>query len=257
MIKKCTVGENKMEIRIAVVDDSEADRNRMIAELRRYFYMISDHQLILYSFRSSEEFISDEAYRSFHAVFLDIFMDGMTGIELGKKLRADNPILAIVFVTSSPDMYASAAPLGMFDYLQKPFEAERLNLLLDRMLAYLPMVSKRNDQIVSIRIPRGKVHISLSDIICVLSNNHTTEVYAANREMIQSNMKYSELAELLKTDTRFLECNRGVTVNMEHIVSMTDKVYVSNGLELPIKVRERAKLLSIFSDFSIHRMTEF
>ena len=37
---------------------------------------------------------------------------------------------------------------------------------------------------------------------------------------------------------------------------MTDKVYVSNGLELPIKVRVRSRLLSIFSNYSIHKMTE-
>ena len=246
-----------MDIRIAIIDDSETDKDKLIHEIQSYFQLQRNHRLILSSFGSSEAFMADAAYQSFHAVFLDIFMDGMTGIELGKQLRADNPVLAIVFVTSSPDMYAAAAPLGMFDYLQKPFEADRLHAVLDRMIAYLPMVSSRMEQTVSIKIPHGEVQLRLSDIICVLSNNHTTEVYVVNCETIQSNMKYSKIAELLKSDTRFLECNRGVSVNMEYIVSMTDKVYMSNGLELPIKVRERAKLLSVFSNFSIHRMTEY
>lgn len=245
-----------MDIRIAVVDNSEKDRERLTSALRERFSANNSHRLMLYSFGNSEEFMADSACRSFNAVFLDIFMDGMTGIELAERLRADDPILAIVFVTSSPDMYAAAAPLGMFDYLQKPFETDRLDALVGRLLAYLPMVSTRAEQTVSIRVPHREVRLRLSEIICILSNDHVTEIYAENREMIQSNMKFGEIAALLiNSDSRFLECNRGIIVNMDHIISMTDKVNMSNGLTLPIKVRDRARLLAVFSDFSVHRMT--
>ena len=110
-----------MEIKIAVVDDLSADREEMIGQIHEYFSRHDEHHLILHSFSNSEEFLAEEARGTFHAVFLDIFMSGMTGIELGKLLREENPILAIVFVTSSPDMYSAAAPLGMFDYIEKPF----------------------------------------------------------------------------------------------------------------------------------------
>lgn len=245
-----------MDIRIAVADDAAADRERLIAQIREYFDSSSENRLTLYSFASAEELAASHAVSTFHAVFLDIFMDGMTGVELGQSLRAENPVLAIVFVTSSPDMYADAAPVGMFDYLQKPFESERLHALLDRLTAYLPMVHAREEQTVSIRVPHNEVAVRVSDIICLLSCNHYTEVYVRGEDMFKSLMKYNELAALLKTDSRFLECNRGVLVNMEYITSMTDKVYVSNGLELPIKVRVRSRLLSIFSNYSIHKMTE-
>ncbi|SDB19741.1 two component transcriptional regulator, LytTR family [Ruminococcaceae bacterium FB2012] len=246
-----------MEIKIAVVDDLSEDREQMIGQIHEFFSRHDEHHLILHSFSSSEEFLADEARHTFHAVFLDIFMNGMTGIELGKQLREENPILAIVFVTSSPDMYSAAAPLGMFDYIEKPFEPNRINALLDRLIAYLLMIGKRAEQTVCIRIPRSKVQLRLSEIICVLSNDHITEVYSVNRGMIQSNMRYSEVADLLKNDERFIECNRGVLANMEHIVSMTDNVSMSNGLILPLKVRSRAKLLNLFSGFSTERMREY
>ena len=245
-----------MDIRIAVIDDDETDREDLTERIQSYFSRISQHDLAIYSFSSCEEFMAHHIYGSVHAVFLDIFMEGITGLELGKRLRDENPILAIVFVTSSPDLYAEAAPLGMFDYLQKPFDAARLHAMLDRMLAYLPMVNARAEKTVNIKVPHNVIQLRLSDIICALSNNHITEVYAKGHDRIESNMKYSQIAALLKDDDRFLECNRGVIANMEHIVSMTDKVYMSNGLELPIKIRERTQLLGIFSEYSIHRMTE-
>ncbi len=245
-----------MDIRIAVIDDDTADRDRLAEQIQTYFGQNSRHDLTIYTFSSSEEFMAHHVHKAVHAVFLDIYMEGMTGVELGKWLRSDNPILAIVFVTSAPDMYAETAPLGMFDYLQKPYKTDRLYTTLDRMLDYLPMVYTRAEKTVCIKVPHNSVNLRLSDIICALSNNHITEVYAKEHDKIESNMKYNQIAALLKDDERFLECNRGILVNMEYIVSMTDKVYMSNGLELPIKIRERTQLLGIFSEFSIHRMTE-
>ncbi|GAA1843255.1 LytTR family DNA-binding domain-containing protein [Pseudonocardia ailaonensis] len=71
---------------------------------------------------------------TFDAVFLDISMPGMDGLELAKLLArmADPP--EVVFVTAFEEHAVSAYGVGALDYLLKPVAAERLNATLTRVL---------------------------------------------------------------------------------------------------------------------------
>jgi DNA-binding LytR/AlgR family response regulator len=71
--------------------------------------------------------------RRFDAVFLDIRMPGLDGLELARVLRqfADPP--AIVFVTAHDDRAVDAFDLGAVDYLLKPLRADRLAESLSRV----------------------------------------------------------------------------------------------------------------------------
>ncbi|WP_026448979.1 LytR/AlgR family response regulator transcription factor [Actinopolyspora mortivallis] len=69
----------------------------------------------------------------FDAVFLDISMPGLDGIELGSLLaRLDSPP-AIVFVTAYDDYAVTAYDIGAVDYLLKPVRQERLSAALEKV----------------------------------------------------------------------------------------------------------------------------
>ena len=63
----------------------------------------------------------------YQVVFLDICMEGTNGIETAQRLRAADPDLLIVFVTSSPEYVWDAFPVHPFDYLLKPYKEESLS----------------------------------------------------------------------------------------------------------------------------------
>ncbi|MFC4000291.1 LytR/AlgR family response regulator transcription factor [Prauserella oleivorans] len=69
----------------------------------------------------------------FDAVFLDIAMPGLDGLELGALLRklASPPV--IVFVTAYDEHAVAAFGIGAVDYLLKPVRAERLAEALTRV----------------------------------------------------------------------------------------------------------------------------
>ncbi|GAA1482235.1 LytTR family DNA-binding domain-containing protein [Gordonia sinesedis] len=71
------------------------------------------------------------------AIFLDINMPGLSGIELAGVLNnyADPP--AIVFVTAHDDRAVDAFDVGALDYLLKPIRAERLSQAVERVVAAL------------------------------------------------------------------------------------------------------------------------
>ncbi|KID30560.1 LytR/AlgR family response regulator transcription factor [Prauserella rugosa] len=69
----------------------------------------------------------------YDAVFLDIAMPGLDGLELGELLRklASPPV--IVFVTAYDEHAVAAFGIGAVDYLLKPVRAERLAETLGRV----------------------------------------------------------------------------------------------------------------------------
>ena len=66
------------------------------------------------------------------AVFLDINMPGLDGLELAGILSAFARPPAVVFVTAHDDRALAAFDLGAVDYLLKPVEEDRLADALDR-----------------------------------------------------------------------------------------------------------------------------
>ncbi|RAV21480.1 response regulator [Paenibacillus contaminans] len=68
------------------------------------------------------------------AVFLDVEMPKMGGIQLAEKLKAQNEELQIVFTTAYPDYAVEAFRVHAADYLLKPVTSEELERVAARLL---------------------------------------------------------------------------------------------------------------------------
>jgi DNA-binding LytR/AlgR family response regulator len=75
---------------------------------------------------------------SYDAVFLDISMPGLDGLELASLLSRLNEPPVIVFVTAYEQHAVAAFGIGAVDYLLKPVRAERLADALARVNRVLP-----------------------------------------------------------------------------------------------------------------------
>lgn len=73
--------------------------------------------------------------RVFDAIFLDINMPGLSGIELARVLANFSQRPAVVFVTAHDDKAVAAFDVGALDYLLKPIRQERLDEAVRRVLA--------------------------------------------------------------------------------------------------------------------------
>ncbi|SDE29766.1 response regulator [Sporomusa acidovorans] len=67
-------------------------------------------------------------------ILVDIFMPGMNGLEMLKKIREAGHGVDVIMVTAARDSASvkKALRLGAVDYLIKPFEFERLNMALQQ-----------------------------------------------------------------------------------------------------------------------------
>jgi FixJ family two-component response regulator len=80
------------------------------------------------TFESAERFLSDQDGTAPGCLLLDVWLPGMSGIELQHRLAGSQSERPIVFVTDMADIQTSvhAMKKGAIDFLTKPIDEERL-----------------------------------------------------------------------------------------------------------------------------------
>lgn len=71
-------------------------------------------------------------------VLCDLAMPGMTGLELLKRLRADNNNVPVIIMTGvgSIQTAVEAVQFGAFNYITKPFKTHDLEILAERAVEH-------------------------------------------------------------------------------------------------------------------------
>jgi len=106
---------------IALIEDDEAVLRSLSMLLAK-----RGHQVMSYG--SAEEFLEALAGNPPLCVVSDIRMPGMSGLELHQRLSRSNPTLPVILITGHGDiaMAVDAIKQGAFDFVEKPFDDERL-----------------------------------------------------------------------------------------------------------------------------------
>jgi FixJ family two-component response regulator len=106
---------------VAIVEDDTAMRRSLERLLQASGYTTT-------AFASAEEFLERTIVEEAIGLVLDIHLGGMSGIELRRRLLAAKSPLPVVFITAHEDEATrrEALAAGCVDYLQKPFNANRL-----------------------------------------------------------------------------------------------------------------------------------
>lgn len=113
-------------------------------------YLLNKHPCIGEVFRAGDatSALRELNQRRIDAVFLDINMPGLSGIELAGVLAHYAQRPAIVFVTAHDDKAVAAFDVGAVDYLLKPIREDRLDEAVRRVTSARPAdepVADRDD----------------------------------------------------------------------------------------------------------------
>jgi FixJ family two-component response regulator len=106
---------------VAVVDDEQA----MLKAIAR---LLTARGFLVASFASAEAFLDSDITKDAICLVLDIHLNGMSGIELRRRLKAVRSKLPVIFMTAVDDMAVQkeAQDAGCIAYLRKPFPASQL-----------------------------------------------------------------------------------------------------------------------------------
>jgi DNA-binding NtrC family response regulator len=117
--------------RVCVVDDKEMLRESVAETLAREDHTVS-------TFGDPAEALEAIRTESFDCIITDLKMPGMDGVTLLRKIRAAGCEASVIMMTAfgSISTAVEAMKLGAFDYIQKPFDAEQLSMLVDRAIQH-------------------------------------------------------------------------------------------------------------------------
>lgn len=80
------------------------------------------------TFPSADKFLEHYDPRQPGCLVLDVFMPGMSGLELQDELNRRGAVIPVIFITGHADVQSAVAAVrhGAFNYLQKPFSNSEL-----------------------------------------------------------------------------------------------------------------------------------
>ncbi len=115
---------------VYIVDDDEAVRDSLDL-------LLSSAGFATLSFDSAEAFLAHPREEARICVLSDIRMPGMSGIELLETLRRQGGRCPVVLITGHGDvpLAVDAMKRGAHDFIEKPFDDERLISAIDAALA--------------------------------------------------------------------------------------------------------------------------
>ena len=190
--------------KVYVIDDEEAMRDSL-----EFLLGSADFDVAL--FESAEVFLNSIANLEFGCVVSDVRMPGIDGIELLRRMEAQQCRFPTVIMTGHGDvpLAVEAMKLGAVDFLEKPFDDELMIAMIDAGLkraepeARQQAITREIADRVATLSPRERQ--VMDGLVAGLSNKaiareydispRTIEVYRAN---VMTKMQAGSLSELVR-----------------------------------------------------------
>lgn len=241
-------------MRVAIIDDLPADRQRLSADISRWakeqnFLPLPPRDL----FESGEEFLEEFSAGKYDLAFLDIYMDGMNGMDTARKIRETDASCRLIFTTTTPDFAVESYEVDSSWYLVKPYSYEKLSLALARCSASW----RGQNEYIAVPGKAGEVKLPLHQIAWTEYMNRKVRVHFKNGEETQFSMRQMDFSQMLLPYPYFCDCMKGLIVNFEAVEKLLDDCFVlKNGETLPISRLKYRQVREQFLEYSYARVRD-
>ena len=190
--------------KVCVIDDDPAMRDSLD-------FLLGSAGFNVRVFDSAQTFLSELPGMAVGCVVTDVRMPGIDGIELLRQLNSPSTArkLPVIVMTGHGDVPLAAMKLGALDFLEKPFEEERLLSMIEAALSQNDSEAKSEavtadlgSRLASLTQRERQV---MDGLVAGQSNKQiareydisprTVEVYRAN---VMTKMQASNLSELVR-----------------------------------------------------------
>lgn len=193
---------------VYVIDDDAAMRDSLN-------FLLDSAGFGVTLFDDAQTFLDALPGLTFGCVLSDVRMPGIDGIELLKRMKAQQSPFPILIMTGHGDvpLAVEAMKLGAVDFLEKPFEDDRLTVMIESAIRQAEPTARSEAvaQDIAARVaslsPRERQ--VMEGLIAGLSNKliareydispRTIEVYRAN---VMTKMQANSLSELVRLAMR-------------------------------------------------------
>lgn len=237
-------------MRFAIIDDLDEERTRALKLFEEYrnarhvSFLIDD-------FSSGEDFLASFVPYTYDIIFMDIYMNGLSGVETAQRLRRTDRHSLLIFLTSSEDHMGDAFSVHAFDYLLKPLNQDRFFTCLDDSMKLLP----KPEEYLSFTSNGLEMRLFYGNIVVLQVSGHSTILMDSTGKEYSVYAAFSVFTKPLMEDSRFLLVSRGVLINMDFISGFTAKTCeLQNGLTVPITIRKQKLLEQSWHNYTFSKL---
>ena len=207
-------------IKVCIIEDEPEIRKllRMIIERQDGFAVVSECDNFASAVSEFSRYCSDVA-------FVDIDLNGDSGMECAKVLTELNPKLKVIFATAHAEYMANAFEIYAFDYLVKPFDVERVVTTLSRIRGEIETASAETEETVNLPekysdklMIKGKeqvLFVDTGEIVFVERAENATRIVTAEEEY-RVQVSLGGIEEKLNP-AEFMRCHKSYIVNLSKI----------------------------------------
>lgn len=230
-------------LRVLVVDDEPPARGELAYMLEHL-----ESVAVVQAAGSGVEALRALESTTFDAVFLDIAMPGLSGLDLARVLARFERPPAVVFVTAHDAHAVEAFELDAVDYLLKPVREARVQEAVRRVLAHdAPVVPKPADPTIPVELGGVTRFVRRSDVHFVEAHGDYVRLHtdsAAHLVRLSLGNLEHEWA-----DAGFLRIHRSYLVSTRHITELRQHdqrcIVVIDGRELEVSRRRARELKDV------------
>lgn len=227
---------------IAVVEDSQNDRNRLLQCLRQYE---EEKQLKfeITEFTDGEDLVADYS-ADYDLILMDIEMAFLNGMKAAEKVRKLDENVSIIFITNAPQYAIKGYKVRALDYVLKPVSyfsfAESLN-------QYVRHHKKEEKQYITISLRGGKMRLDISKICYVEVQDHLLIYNTVDGRFLAKGTMH-DVESQLDMD-QFFRCNRCYLVNLDYVENYQGSDITINGDRIQVSRSRRKQFLDALNTY--------
>ena len=188
-----------------IVDDDDAVRAAL-------YSLMQAEGIPVQAYASAEEFLERQAQLEPGCLLLDVRMPGMNGLELHELLKEQGAAIPVIFITGhgDVDMAVQAIKAGARDFIEKPFDNDRLietvknclsqsadiklkNELRQEMQARIEQLTKRERQVMEFLVDGKQNKVIAKEL------NISSRTVELHRAKVMEKLQAHTLPDVVRT----------------------------------------------------------
>jgi DNA-binding LytR/AlgR family response regulator len=195
-------------------------------------------------FSSGEEFLASYGAGKYHVVFLDIYLQGLSGLEAARQIRMTDSTAVLAFCTNSAEHTLESYSLSAIKYLLKPVQAAAVQEVLE-------WARIRREVRPAVQVLSGgtSTRLPLEEICFFEKSAHDIVAYTCTGAVRLSRQEDMDGLIARLPSPPFLRCHRSYIVNFEHVASLGNDFKMSDGRMAYVRQKDLVRVRQAWEDW--------
>lgn len=237
-------------MKTAIIDDLSECRNEIQSCLQRFFSEhCSDESICATEFSSGDDFLSVFQKDTYDLIFIDQYMQGLSGIDTARQIRLLDELTPIIFITTSREHAIDSYQVRAGGYLVKPFSYTDF----EQTLLLLGIERLRNARFICVQDKK----ILLREILWCDVEGHYIQIHTQHRGMLRYRIPFRTVADSLLEYPQFLTCYKGCIVNLDHVERLGELEFILKaGNSILYTKRDKKKIENDYHTYLFQKARE-